>query len=130
MIMSEEFVEPLNVLLVDDDEDVQRIFEMVLAHHSHNLDICSDAESALVYLRDHRPDVVVMDIMLPGIDGYQAVEQIRNYALAPDCKLVATTSYYDQDTQRDVRNRGFDAYLPKPFDTKQLVAQLQQFRTA
>jgi two-component system, cell cycle response regulator DivK len=115
------------VLLVDDDQDTQNIFKMVMEHSQLPLDICSDAESALMYLQNHQPDVIVLDIMLPGIDGYQALDQIRGRSLAPECRLIATTMYYTAETPDDVLKRGFDGYLQKPLKPATLVADLQRF---
>ena len=105
-----------SVLLVDDDPDAQGIFELVMRHHNLPFTILGDAESALDYLANNQPDVVVMDIFLPGLDGYQALDRIRRASLAPDARFIATTAYYTRDTQHEVLRRGFDGYLPKPFD--------------
>lgn len=115
----------MSVLLVDDDPHVCAIFELVMKHHKLPLKIMGDAESALSYLMSNTPDVVVMDIFLPGIDGYQALERIRKNALAPGCRIVATTAYHTNDTQQEVVKRGFDGYLEKPFAADTIVPYLQ-----
>lgn len=117
---------PFSVLLVDDDPDVKNVFELVMSHHQLPLTVMTDAESALDYLRDHEPDVIVLDIFLPDLDGYQTLNQIRKQALAPSSCVVATTAYYTNDTEQDVYQRGFDGYLPKPLDTNKLVDYLTQ----
>jgi CheY-like chemotaxis protein len=115
-----------SVLLVDDDPDTHNLFQMVLDHHNHELVIVKDAESALHYLRANTPDIIVMDIFLPGIDGFQALHQIRKDSLAPNCGVVATTAYYTSDTKDEVLSRGFSGYLPKPLNTSTLVKYLEQ----
>jgi len=114
--------EPMNVLLVDDDTDTHRIFRTVLASQGFKLVVQSDAETALHYLEDHSPDIVVLDIMLPGIDGYQALNQIRAFSSVP---VVATTAYHTLDTPHDVESRGFDGFLPKPLSTSSLLPYLK-----
>lgn len=106
----------ISVLLVDDDPDAQAVFEIVMTHHNVPFTIVGDAETALDYLRSHSPDVVFMDIFLPGLDGYQALDRIRQASLAPGSRIIATTAYYTRDTQQEVLQRGFDGYLSKPFD--------------
>lgn len=106
----------MSVLLVDDDPDAQNVFELVMSHYQVPHTILGDAETALDYLRSNSPDVVLMDIFLPGLDGYQALDRIRRAALAPHSRIVATTAYYTHDTRQEVLQRGFDGYVSKPFD--------------
>ena len=107
---------PVTVLLVDDDPDAQTVFELVMQHHNVPFRIVGDAETALDYLKTNTPDVVLMDIFLPGLDGYQALDRIRRSAIAAGSRIIATTAYYTNDTQQEVIRRGFDGYVPKPFD--------------
>lgn len=107
---------PVSILLVDDDPDVQAVFELIMTHHQLPHAVVGDAESALDYLRSYTPDVVLMDIFLPGLDGFQALSRIRQASLARGSRIIATTAFYTFDTQQEVLNRGFDGYLSKPFD--------------
>jgi two-component system cell cycle response regulator DivK len=115
----------MTVLLVDDDFDAQSVFELVMQHYKVPFNIVGDAESALDFLKTNTPDVVLMDIFLPGMDGYQALDRIRRSALASSSRIIATTAYYTNDTQQEVIQRGFDGYIPKPFD-EGLVGYLQR----
>jgi len=120
--MSEQF----RVMLVDDDEDTQKIFRVVMQHYQLPLEIFTDAESALERLKEKPdPDVMVIDIVLPGIDGYQMLGRSR--VLAPDCQMVATTAYHSQSTANEVVNWGFNGYLPKPLQPATLVEDLKRF---
>ena len=114
----------LTVLLVDDDPYSQGVFELVMQHHNLSYTVVDDAESALDFLQTNTPDVVVMDIFLPGLDGYQALDRIRRMTTVPRCRVIATTAYYTRDTQQEVLKRGFDGYVAKPFD-KNLVSYLK-----
>jgi CheY-like chemotaxis protein len=118
---------PISVLLVDDDADTRNLFQMVMDHHKFNVEVRRDAEEAIDYLRTNTPDIVVMDIYLPGLDGYQALEKIRRDDLAPTSSFIATTAYYTDDTMRDVLARGFSGYLPKPLAWSSIVPYLEQF---
>ncbi|MBA3868864.1 MAG: response regulator [Anaerolineae bacterium] len=108
--------QPLSVLLVDDDLDAQSVFELVMQHYNVPFNIVGDAETALDFLKTNTPDIVVMDIFLPGMDGYQALDRIRRTTTASGSRVIATTAYYTNDTQQEVIRRGFDGYVPKPFD--------------
>ena len=114
-----------SVLLVEDDPHTCNIFKMVMDHHELNLTIANNAESAFEYLQKHSPDVIVLDIFLPGTDGYQIFNRIRQQSLAPNAAIIATTAYYTEETQNDVMARGFQGYLPKPLDSASLVASLE-----
>ena len=116
---------PMTVLLVDDDFDAQSVFELVMKHYKVPFNIVGDAESALDFLKTNTPDVVLMDIFLPGMDGYQALDRIRRSSMATGSRIIATTAYYTNDTQQEVIRRGFDGYVPKPFD-EGLVGYLQR----
>jgi CheY-like chemotaxis protein len=120
--MSENF----SVMLIDDDEDTQKIFRMVMKHHQLELEIFTDAESALERLQEQpEPDVMVIDIVLPGIDGYQMLD--RSKALAPKCSMIATTAYHSQTTANEVIDWGFNGFLPKPLQAATLVKDLEKF---
>ena len=119
--MSEQF----RVMLIDDDEDTQKIFQVVMQHYQLPLEIFTDAESALERLKQKPdPDVMVIDIVLPGIDGYQMLGRSR--VLAPDCQMVATTAYHSQNTANEVVTWGFNGYLPKPLQPATLVDDLKR----
>lgn len=113
------------VLLVDDDPDACAIFKLVMDHYQMPLDVLSNADTVIDYLQTNAPDIVVVDIFLPGTDGFQLLNQIRKHITAPASKFVATTAYYTNDTMQEVLNRGFDGYISKPFDSKNLVPYLQ-----
>jgi len=117
---------PISILLVDDDPDTRNVFQLVMEHYKLQLTVLEDAESALDYLKLHNPDVIVMDIFLPNLDGYQALQQIRKHALVPNCRIVATTAYYTAETQKEVLAWGFSGYLPKPLNPSKLVPYLRQ----
>jgi CheY-like chemotaxis protein len=97
----------------------------VMNHYELPLKVVNDTQSALTYLETNQPNVIVIDIMLPGTDGYQTLRQIRNNTNIPNCRFIATTAYYTSDTSQDVIRRGFDGYIPKPFDSSQIVAYLE-----
>ncbi len=116
----------ITVLVVDDDPNIQSLFQMVLDHHGINLVAVAEQEAALAYLADHRPDIIVVDIFLPESDGYKLLQAIRSFPHLEHCPIVATTAYYTSDTITDIERSGFDGYLLKPLDPQELVAYLKR----
>jgi len=115
-----------SVLLVDDDPYTCDLFKLILEHHGLPFSIFQTSADALEYLKTQRPDIIVVDLFLPGIDGYRTLDAIRRLPQLAHSKIVATTSYYTADTQQEVLRRGFDGYIPKPFEASQLVAYLER----
>ncbi len=107
--------QPLNVLLVDDDPHSAAIFKLLMEHYGFPHAVAETPLIALDYLNDHKPDVVVIDLFLPGMDGFQAFVRIREMMRGANCRLIATTAYYTNDTYHKVIDFGFDGYIPKPF---------------
>jgi len=110
----------LTMLLVDDDWHTQNIFALIAAFHGSKVTIVKDAESALNYLERHRPDLIVLDLYLDGVDGFQILRLIRNSPLDPCCPIVATTAYFTPMTLSWSVLSGFDGYLEKPFKVESL----------
>lgn len=116
----------LNILLVDDDLNTQDMFRMVMEHHGVGLEIASDQATALAALQTHKPDIIVLDIFLPGTDGYSLLRKMRSLEQPPLCPFVATTAYYTTDTLTQIQQAGFDGYLLKPLDPARLVRYLNE----
>jgi CheY-like chemotaxis protein len=115
---------PLSVLLIDDDPHTTAIFEMLMEHYQCLHYVAKDSVDALDYLSKHTPDVIVIDLFLPGLDGFQTFDRVRKLLRDEKCRILATTAYYSQDTRQVVLERGFDGYLPKPFVPEHFMAYL------
>jgi two-component system OmpR family response regulator len=116
---------PFSALLLDDDPHTRELFRLVFTHHELELVTVGTADAALECLRNYTPQVVVVDLVLPDIDGFAALAQIRKLPTSSQMRFVATTAYYTSDTTKTVFAHGFDGYLPKPFDVEELVSQLR-----
>ena len=116
----------LSVLLVDDDPYVRDICELICQHNNIPLTTFNNAMNALEYLEGHTADVIIVDLFLPDVDGYRALKAIRQMPVGRSAKVIATTAYYTHDTGQEVIRRGFDGYLPKPFEAEELVPYLHQ----
>ncbi len=111
---------PLRVLVVDDNVDTVLSFSMLLRASGHDVYSAHDGLAAVQAASDHRPDVVLLDIGLPGLNGYDVAKQIRKQPILKDVVLVALTGY-GQDTDRQLSlQAGFNHHLVKPARMDQL----------
>ncbi len=115
-----------SILLVDDDPSVGDMFQAVADFKHLDLTVATNAEAAYDYLSRAVPDVIVMDVFMPGIDGYQAFRHIRQQSLGGDRPIVAITAYYTSDTEQDVLAWGFNGFVAKPFDPSKLIPYLER----
>jgi two-component system response regulator TctD len=112
----------MNVLLVEDDPTMRTTLQRALARRGMQVDSCDDGVRALAAWRSAAPDVVLLDLTLPGLDGLQVLEQARAAGLvAPVLILTARGTVGDRVIGL---NTGADDYLPKPFDLDELVARI------
>jgi two-component system, OmpR family, response regulator TctD len=113
----------MKVLLVEDDPTMRNTLERALSRRGLRVDGCGDGARALAAWRAFAPDVVVLDLTLPGLDGLEVLAQARRGGMdAPVLILTARGTVGDRVIGL---NTGADDYLPKPFDLEELVARLQ-----
>jgi DNA-binding NtrC family response regulator len=103
-----------DILIVDDDPSIATAFERFLKHEGHACTIASNAADAVDLIERHDPDLVMMDIRMPGLDGLQALQQLR--ARFPDLYVVMMTAYGTSQTSIDAIRGGAFEYLTKPLD--------------
>jgi signal transduction histidine kinase/CheY-like chemotaxis protein len=117
------------VLVVEDDRDAADSLALVLRHWGHDVRTSHDGLSGLKAARSYRPEVVLLDIGLPGLDGYAVARQLRG-ELGQDVRLVAVTGYGQEEDRRRAVEASFDAHLVKPADLAALQAVLAGFSPA
>ncbi len=119
------------ILIVDDDENIAELISLYMTKECFETKIVYDGESALQEAGSFSPDLILLDLMLPGIDGYQVCREIRQRAQTPIIMLSAKGEVFDKVLGLEL---GADDYLEKPFDTKELVARvkavLRRYKTA
>lgn len=113
-----------HILVVDDDQSVAAAFERFLTHEGHEFTVASNAEDAMRLVGECDPDLVVMDIRMPGVDGLEALKNIRSRH--PDVYVALMTAYGSSQTSIDAIRSGAFEYLTKPLDLQQLRAVIQQ----
>jgi CheY-like chemotaxis protein len=111
-----------NILIADDNHDAADTLAMVFEFMGHGVEVAYDGAEAVHLSEDHLPDVAVLDINMPVMDGYQAAKELRRIAGAKPLLLVAVTGASSRETSDKVSQAGFDAYFPKPVDLDLLLA--------
>ena len=108
------------VWVVDDDQSIRWVLERALAQAGFGRDCFEDAEAMLQRLGDEQPDVVISDIRMPGLDGLQLLQRIRDRH--PNLPVIITTAHSDLDSAVTSYQQGAFEYLPKPFDIDEVIA--------
>jgi PAS domain S-box-containing protein len=115
----------LRVLLVDDNVDAMEMMGFLLAEMGHETWATSDASQIEELALRHRPQVIVLDIGLPGADGYQLARMLKSHPQLKHIRLVAHTGYGSPDDRRKAQEAGFDAHLVKPAELEDLEKALR-----
>ena len=110
------------ILIVDDDENIAELISLYLTKECFDTRIEHDGESALTAFDIFVPDLILLDLMLPGIDGYQVCREIRAKSQTPIIMLSAKGEVFDKVLGLEL---GADDYMEKPFDSKELVARVK-----
>lgn len=110
------------ILIVDDDAEIAELISLYLIKECYDTRIVGDGESALEEFKNYQPDLILLDLMLPGIDGYQVCREIRTQSDVPIIMLSAKGEVFDKVLGLEL---GADDYIIKPFDSKELVARVK-----
>ena len=114
--------EKQRILIVDDDENIAELISLYLMKECYETKIVNDVEAALKIFPDFRPNLILLDLMLPGIDGYQVCRELRTISQVPIIMLSAKGEIFDKVLGLEL---GADDYMIKPFDSKELVARVK-----
>ena len=110
------------ILIVDDDNNIAELISLYLTKECYECRIVNDGEEALKEVEAFQPNLVLLDLMLPGIDGYQVCREIRHKSNLPIIMLSAKGEVFDKVLGLEL---GADDYIIKPFDSKELVARVK-----
>jgi PAS domain S-box-containing protein len=112
------------ILLVDDNEDARMLLADVLATFGHKVNTAADGSAALAILEVFKPDVAILDIGLPDMDGYELAARIRDLPGHKALRLLALTGYGQPEDVKRTKDAGFDVHLVKPIDLQRLLAHV------
>ena len=110
------------ILVVDDEAQIRKALSVNLTARGYEVDLAATGEEALAQAAAHHPDLVLLDIGLPGIDGVEVVEGLRGWTTVPIIMLSVRDSEADKVRALDA---GADDYITKPFDTEELHARVR-----
>ncbi len=110
------------ILIVDDDNNIAELISLYLTKECFETMIVNDGESALTAVEGFDPNLILLDLMLPGIDGYQVCREVRAKHQTPIIMLSAKGEIFDKVLGLEL---GADDYMEKPFDSKELVARVK-----
>jgi CheY-like chemotaxis protein len=117
-------VMPRRVMVVDDNVDAAAMLDMLLRSLGHETRVAHEGTAALRVAEEFRPDIVLLDIGMPGIDGYEVARRLRTLAKARPMRIVAVTGWGQEGDRERSREAGFDLHLVKPVDANELSRAL------
>jgi len=115
------------ILLVEDNENNRNLLKDILNFHGYQVAMASDGQEALVLAQKLLPDLILMDIQMPNMDGLTACKILKSDPTTSALKIVALTSFAMQGDPEKFLNAGFDAYISKPLNTRELPLLIKQW---
>jgi len=115
------------ILVVDDNATNLKLFTYLLGSPAHEVRTATDAREALDVLASFRPDLILMDIQLPDIDGLELTRQLRESPLTRDTTIVAVTAYAMKGDEERARAAGVDGYISKPIEKEAFRRKVAEY---
>ena len=127
MLLKDYAIKPKTVLIIEDNELNMKLVRSLLRLDNYKLIEAGNAELGILFARNHRPDLIFMDIQLPGMDGIEATQSIKKDPKLRDIPIVVLTSYAMQRDEEKARNAGCVGYITKPVDTRSFLQSITQY---
>ena len=118
---------PHKILIVEDNENNRSLFRDILKFHGHEVTVASDGAEGVALARELMPDLILMDIQMPGMDGMSAGCILKGDPATRGLKIIALTSFAMQGDEQKFLAAGFDGYLSKPISTRELPILVQKW---
>ena len=115
------------ILVVEDQLDNRQILRDLLTHAGYDVIEAVDGEQAIASAAAHRPDLILMDIQLPVLDGHEATRRIKADPALKAIPIIVVTSYALSGDEEKARAAGADGYVTKPYSPRQLLAKIREF---
>lgn len=110
------------VLVVDDDAGLQNLLQVILELEGYDVTVAKNGLVALEKLKFQRPDLILLDILMPGMDGFTFVKELEQRGLRPGIPILILTA--DARAGEQIQRMGFEGYLTKPFELRRFVAEV------
>lgn len=120
----------MKILVVEDHPTQLKLARLVLGFDGHSVSEAAAAAQATASINADRPDIILLDLALPGVDGLMLARKLKADPATRDIYIVAVTSYPQEYTKSAALAAGCDAYIPKPINTRELSRQLDTARGA
>lgn len=115
------------VLLVEDNEDNRIVYRTILEHVGYNVIEAHDGEEGVMQARGFLPDLILMDISIPKMDGWQATRQIKANDITAGIPIIALTAHALEEDRQKASQAGCDGYLAKPIEPRRVVEEVERF---
>jgi two-component system, cell cycle response regulator DivK len=118
---------PHKILIVEDNENNRCLFRDILTFHGYEVSEAVDGQEGVALAKELMPDLILMDIQMPGMDGMTANRILKGEPATSGLKIIALTSFAMQGDQEKFLAAGFDGYLSKPINTRELPGLVKQW---
>ena len=118
---------PHTILIVEDNDNNRSLFRDILTFHGYQVLVAADGQEGMALARELAPDLILMDIQLPGMDGMTACGILKGDPATSRLKIIALTSFAMQGDREKFLAAGFDGYLSKPVNTRELPVLMKQW---
>ena len=115
------------ILLVEDHEDNRNIYRTILEHYGYQVVIAMDGQSGIRLAREEQPDLILMDLSIPVVDGWEATRQLKGDAATRAIPVIALSAHALEEDRLRARQAGCDGYLAKPVEPKKVLAEVARF---
>ncbi|OJV97197.1 MAG: two-component system response regulator [Chloroflexi bacterium 54-19] len=119
----------MRVLVVEDSEDIRTLLEELLEAEGYNLVFATNGEEGLEKAKREHPDIILMDLSLPGMDGWETVYRLRQLAEFKTTPVIALTAHATRKDEERALAAGCTGYISKPFDMENLLNYIASFVT-
>ena len=115
------------ILIVEDNENNRSLLGDILTFHDYEVSVAADGQEGVALARKLMPDLILMDIQMPGMDGMTAAGILKRDPVTSGLKIIALTSFAMQGDQEKILTAGFDGYLSKPINTRELLGLVKRW---
>jgi len=117
------------ILVVDDEEDIRHMLRLILEKSGFVVETAGDGQEALDQVRDHRPDLILLDLKMPRLNGYEVFVRLKSdeqFKTIPIIVVTAVTQDSDQEDEEWARRMGAEGFVTKPFDLSELGRRIEE----
>jgi CheY-like chemotaxis protein len=115
------------ILVVDDHPLNLKLTRLLLSNEGYDVQVAANAEHALEVLQAFKPKLILMDLQLPGMDGFELTKQLKADSATRDVIIVALTAYAMKGDEQRARSSGCDGYIAKPIETRHFASQVAEY---